>query len=94
MLIIWDRLFGTFEDEDPEEPVVYGLVHPVESYNIFWLQFHSWVAMFRNMYHAEGWQNKLSIPFKGPGWSPGKPRLGYLDEIPEVRRRGFSLISF
>lgn len=84
VLLIWDQLFGTYQDEDPDEPVVYGLVHPVESYNIFYLQFHSWISMSRNMYRTEGWRNKLWIPFKGPGWSPGKPRLGYIDEIPEV----------
>lgn len=84
-LIIWDKLFGTFEPEDPEEPAIYGLVHPVESYNIFWLQFHSWWYMFENIYHTKGWRNKLAIPFMGPGWAPGKPRQGYIDEIPEVQ---------
>ncbi|KAH9410396.1 hypothetical protein TYRP_010156 [Tyrophagus putrescentiae] len=83
-LIIWDKMFGTFEPEDPEEPAIFGLVHPVESYNIFWLQFHSWAAMFQNIYHTKGWRNKLLIPFMGPGWAPGKPRLGYIDEIPEL----------
>ncbi|KAJ6224895.1 hypothetical protein RDWZM_003440 [Blomia tropicalis] len=84
-LIIWDRLFATFEAEDPNEPVVYGLVHPVESYNIFYLQFHSWMTMYENIKQIEGWRNKLLVPFKGPGWSPGKPRLGYYDEIPELK---------
>ncbi|GMT12841.1 hypothetical protein PFISCL1PPCAC_4138, partial [Pristionchus fissidentatus] len=37
-LIIWDRLFGTFTDERPEEPVVYGLVTPVNSFNQFYPQ--------------------------------------------------------
>ena len=85
VLIIFDRLFGTFSAEDPEEPVVYGLVHPVESYNIFYLQFHSWITIFKTMYHIEGWRNKIAVPFMGPGWSPSKPRLGYIDEIPELK---------
>lgn len=84
LFIFWDILFGTYEPEDPKEPPVYGLVKPVQSYNIFYLQFHSWIALFQKMHHTEGWINKLSVPFKGPGWSPGKPRLGYNHEIPEV----------
>ena len=83
VLIIWDRWFGTYADEDPSEPVVYGLVHPVESYNIFYLQFHSWIHMFKAISEAKSWKTKLMIPFKGPGWSEGKARLGYYDDIPE-----------
>ena len=84
ILILWDRWFGTFQPEDPNEPVVYGLVHPVQSYNPFYLQFHHWTAIFKSIYHNKGWKNKLLAPFKGPGWAPGKPRLGYLDDIPLV----------
>lgn len=46
VFIFWDRMFGTFEPEDPEEPVVYGLVHSVQSYNPFYLQYHHWVHMY------------------------------------------------
>jgi len=77
-------MLGTFEPEDPDEPAVYGLVKPVESYNPFYLQMHHWSVIIKSMYNTQGWKNKLMIPFKGPGWSPGKPRLGYLDDIPLV----------
>lgn len=84
LFIFWDRLFGTFEQEDPKDPPIYGLVKPVESYNIFYLQFHSLVTMFRRIKATDGLRNKLAVVFKGPGWSPGKPRLGYYDDIPLV----------
>ena len=77
-------MLGTFEAEDPKEPAVYGLVKPVQSYNPFYLQLHHWNVIIKNMYNTNGWKNKLWIPFKGPGWAPGKPRLGYLDDIPSV----------
>jgi len=32
----------------------------------------------------DGWSNKLSLFLKGPRWQPGKPRLGYIDEMPDV----------
>ncbi|CAG2177071.1 unnamed protein product, partial [Oppiella nova] len=79
-------MLGTFEPEDPNEPAVYGLVKPVQSYNPFYLQMHHWMAMIENMCSTQGWKNKLMIPFKGPGWAPGKPRLGYLDDIPHIEQ--------
>lgn len=77
-------MFGTFETEDEADPSVYGLVHPVESYNPFYLQLHHWWAIFKTMCTRPGWKNKLLTPIMGPGWSPGKPRLGLVSEIPEV----------
>ena len=85
-LIIWDRLFNTYMDEDPDEPPVYGLVHPIESYNIFYIQFHTYIYMFKSMINAKSWKIKLMIPWMGPGWTEGKPRLGYYDDIPELKQ--------
>jgi sterol desaturase/sphingolipid hydroxylase (fatty acid hydroxylase superfamily) len=48
VLIIWDKLFGSFVAEDPEVPCVYGLVTPIHSYNPLVLTFHEWIAMFRD----------------------------------------------
>jgi alkylglycerol monooxygenase len=85
-LIIWDRLFGTFESEDSKEPVVYGLVHPVQSYNPFYLQFHLLVNLMKRIYEIKGWRNKLNVIWKGPGWAPGKPRLGDINDVPVVSK--------
>ena len=84
VFIFWDILFGTFQVEDENEPAVYGLVHPVQSYNPFYLQFHHWWAIFRKMYELPNWKHKLMTPIMGPGWNPGTPRLGNHDEIPQV----------
>lgn len=84
-LIIWDRLFGTFEEEEPEtEPPVYGLVTPVQSYNILYLQFHSWIKIVQRCASFSNWKAKIFVFLKGPSWEEGKPRLGYIDEIPPV----------
>lgn len=45
ILIIWDRLFGTFVEESPEEPPVYGIPKPIDSHNPLTLTFHEWQAM-------------------------------------------------
>ncbi|HLG02344.1 MAG TPA: sterol desaturase family protein [Bacteroidia bacterium] len=67
-LIIWDRLFGTFAEED--EPVKYGLTknlenphHPIKAI------FHEWTDMFRDLKKAPDLQSKLMYIFGPPGWS-------------------------
>ncbi|XP_072506917.1 alkylglycerol monooxygenase isoform X2 [Notamacropus eugenii] len=81
-LIIWDRIFGTFEAEN--EKVSYGLTHPINTFEPLKVQFHHLHYIWTTFWITPGFWNKLSVLFKGPGWSPGKPRLGLLEEIPEV----------
>ncbi|KAF8764271.1 Alkylglycerol monooxygenase like protein [Argiope bruennichi] len=83
VLIIWDRLFGTFEAEKDDE-IAYGLIHPVNTFEPVTNQFSYFLSMLKTTWSMEGWRNKLSVLFKGPGWSPGKPRLGNIEDIPEV----------
>ncbi|KJE90512.1 transmembrane protein [Capsaspora owczarzaki ATCC 30864] len=82
-LIIWDRLFGTFASED--EPVVYGLTHPIGTWDPLWTQVHHIVHIAQKVYAVPGIGNKLSALFKGPGWVPGSERLGDPNGIPDVR---------
>lgn len=84
VLIIWDRLFGTFQQEDEEEPVAYGLVHSIESYNTWHIQFHHILSIGKRLFNAENFSEKVSVLFKGPGWSKGSPRLGNIEDIPKV----------
>ena len=84
VLIIWDRMFGTFEPERKGEKIVYGLVHPLASWDPLWAQFHHFVHILKCLLESRGLAHKLSILFKGPGWSPGKPRLGSSEDIPTV----------
>ncbi len=66
-LIVWDRLFGTFEPEG--EAPVYGLVKPLQSFNPAWAQVHHFVYLARTAWQAPGW-DKLRIFFKPPAWRP------------------------
>ena len=73
-LIIWDKLFGTFEPENPADPVRFGLTKNIETYNPVHIAFHEWVDMFRDASSAPGWNNKLRYIFGNPGWHhEGKP---------------------
>uniref|UniRef100_A0A5F8GL74 Alkylglycerol monooxygenase n=1 Tax=Monodelphis domestica TaxID=13616 RepID=A0A5F8GL74_MONDO len=82
VLVIWDRIFGTFEAEN--EKVSYGLTHPINTFELFRVQFYQLHYVWTTFWITPGFWNKLSVIFKGPGWSPGKPRLGLLEDIPEV----------
>ncbi|PJE79200.1 hypothetical protein CI610_01846 [invertebrate metagenome] len=72
ILIIFDRIFGTFEPE--AAPVNYGIPKPVNSYNILTLNFHEWRAMFRDARQADSWRQRLGFLFMPPQWRE-KPSL-------------------
>eukprot|EP00112_Aurelia_sp_Birch-Aquarium-sp1_P023453 Seg70.4 transcript_id=Seg70.4/GoldUCD/mRNA.D3Y31 product="Alkylglycerol monooxygenase" protein_id=Seg70.4/GoldUCD/D3Y31 len=82
-LIIWDRIFGTFQAEK-EEKVVYGLVHPLASWDPIYTQFCHYKYIFETFWTMEGFGNKMSLLLKGPGWVPGSPRLGNHEDLPEI----------
>ena len=48
-------------------------------------QFSYWEMSAKKFLKTEGWINKLWRVVKGPGWEPGKPRLGNLEDVPDVR---------
>ncbi len=67
-LIVWDRMFGTFQEEE-EEPV-YGLTKPLNSWNPLWANFHVWRDLCRDAWLAPRWVDKLRIWFMPQGWRP------------------------
>jgi len=67
-LIIWDKLFGTFEPENPADPPRFGLTHNINTYNPVRIAFHEWIQMFVDAWNAPGWGNKLRYIFGNPGW--------------------------
>ncbi|KAF1388410.1 hypothetical protein PFLUV_G00089880 [Perca fluviatilis] len=82
ILIIWDRLFGTFAQET--DKVVYGLVFPIETFEILYVQLHYYWYLWQKSNTFDGISDKLSTFFKGPSWKPGKPRLGDHVDNPKV----------
>jgi sterol desaturase/sphingolipid hydroxylase (fatty acid hydroxylase superfamily) len=67
-LIIWDKLFGTFEPESANDPVRFGLTKNIHNYNPLFIAFHEWADMFRDVWQAPGWRNKVLYVFGNPGW--------------------------
>ena len=69
-LIIWDRIFGTFTEEMPEEPVIYGLTKNVERpHHPTHIVFHEWQAMGRDIKKGKTLKQKLQYLLNAPGWS-------------------------
>jgi alkylglycerol monooxygenase len=67
-LIIWDKLFGTFQRED-EEPV-YGVTEPLESWNPLFANLHTWLVTLETAKSFDRFSDRVKIWFKGPGWVP------------------------
>lgn len=58
VLIVFDRLFGTFSAERDDIPCRYGLVVPLRSYNPLWIAFHEFAALGRDLWHARSWRDR------------------------------------
>lgn len=69
VLIIWDRIFGTFEKEDDNEKVEYGLTKNLNSYNPFNMVFHEWKEIINDLKQQLTFKQKLMYVFGPPGWS-------------------------
>jgi sterol desaturase/sphingolipid hydroxylase (fatty acid hydroxylase superfamily) len=79
-LIVWDRLFGSFLEEE-EEPV-YGITTPLQSWNPVWANLHYWVDLFTKARQARRMGDKVRMFLKPPGWHPEE--LGGFMPAPEV----------
>lgn len=69
ILIVWDRLFGSFTAEGARP--TYGLTHPVTTYNLLELQYGDYREMVRQVRAADGMRARLGHIFGPPGWAPG-----------------------
>jgi sterol desaturase/sphingolipid hydroxylase (fatty acid hydroxylase superfamily) len=68
ILIIWDKLFGTYEPEG--ERVRYGLTTQLRTFRPVRVAFHEYVAMWHDVKRAPRLRDKLGVVFHGPGWTP------------------------
>lgn len=67
VVIVWDRLFGTFAEEHEAIAIKYGLVHPIDTSNPLKLAFFEWMAMARDALGARSWRERLHHLFGRPG---------------------------
>jgi alkylglycerol monooxygenase len=68
-LIIWDRMFGTFQAE--EEDVIYGITVPISTWDPVKANFRQWVLIYRGLNKMQSFKDRLRYLYKPPGWDPG-----------------------
>ena len=67
---VWDRLFGTFQEELEEEPCVYGTLKPVQTWNPVLINFqHNW-GLAKDAWYTKNWLDKFRLWFMPTGWRP------------------------
>ncbi len=70
VFMLWDHLFGSFQEELDSEPCIYGIRGQLKSWNPAWANLHYFWAMAKDSWHAASWADKLKVWFKPPGWRP------------------------
>jgi alkylglycerol monooxygenase len=68
ILIVWDRLFGTFTEEG--EKCVYGTRTPLDSWDPLWSNLEVYWALAKDCWHTRAWADKVRVWFKPAGWRP------------------------
>lgn len=79
IFIIWDKLFGTFQEELPNVPAVYGITRPAHTWNPIHINFQHLFLLIQDAFRAKNWSDKLRIWFNPTGWRPSD-----LEEIAPV----------
>ena len=83
VLIVFDRLFGTYTAERDDLPCRYGWVHPITSHNPFYVEFAQWISLARDLARARSLRALVGHLVMPPGWSPHGPG----DTTQELRMR-------
>ncbi|WP_068272104.1 sterol desaturase family protein [Aldersonia kunmingensis] len=80
ILIIWDRMFGTFAPE--RERAVYGLTKNIDTFNPVRVAFGEYANILRDVRTARRWRDRFGHMFRGPGWQPVEVPV----EVPALAR--------
>ncbi len=84
VFILWDRLFGTFQEELDEQPVIFGVTTPLASWNPLWANLQFYLQLWRDATRAASWWDKLRIWFMPTGWRPADVAAQYPLSKPEL----------
>jgi sterol desaturase/sphingolipid hydroxylase (fatty acid hydroxylase superfamily) len=66
--IIWDKMFGSFIEEVDNEPIRYGIVKQLGTFNLLYSVFHEWIGIAKDVWSAP-WRHKFGYIWRPPGWS-------------------------
>lgn len=77
VFIIWDRIFGTFQEELEHEPVIFGIRSSLKSWNPVWANLQVYSQLMRDAKRTQSWKDKLQIWFRRTGWRPNDVAQAY-----------------
>ncbi|AZF50309.1 sterol desaturase family protein [Pseudomonas sp. R2-7-07] len=86
VFIFWDRLFGTFQEEDDNEPVIFGVTTPLASWNPLWANLQFYAQLWSDARRTENRWDKLRIWFMRTGWRPADVKARYPITKPDLAR--------
>lgn len=86
VFIIWDRLFGSFQEEDDNEPVIFGVTTPLASWNPLWANLQFYAQLWNDARRAGSTWDKLRIWFMRTGWRPADVAAKYPLSKPDLSR--------
>ncbi len=87
VFIIWDRMFGTYKEEDNSEAPIYGIRGKIDTFNPIWANLHIYVNMLEDIWSAKSWKEKAFVPFARTGWRPSS--------LPNsIRKDDFNPVTF
>lgn len=86
MLILWDRLFGSFEPERDDDPVIFGVRKPLTNWNPFWANLQVYDYLLFDALHTRSWRDKIGIWFSRTGWRPADVEAQYPKQRAELSR--------
>lgn len=86
VFIFWDRLFGTFQEEDDNEPVIFGVTTPLASWNPLWANLQFYAQLWSDARRTESRWDKLRIWFMRTGWRPADVKARYPVAKPDLAR--------
>lgn len=84
VFIIWDRLFGSFQEEDDNEPVIFGVTTPLASWNPLWANLQFYAQLWDDARRAERAWDKIRIWFMRTGWRPADVAAKYPMSKPDL----------
>lgn len=87
---VWDRIFGTFQEELDSEPPIYGTLKPAQSWNPIWINFQHFSILFRDAWYTKNWRSKFKIWFMPTGWRP----QDVMDRFPLISRDSIPVLKY
>jgi alkylglycerol monooxygenase len=86
VFLVWDHLFGSFQEELDEEPPIFGIRGQLKSWNPVWANVHYYWIMAQDSWRARSWRDKLYVWIAPPGWRPAEVAARYLKKDYDPRR--------